>query len=483
MDKSIILLALMSMTLFEALGQITLSDFQNLYCSYSTDSKLVSLKKELNLRNYNSLRHGYFPSYSFSLSPNYSESISPITQPDGTIKNHNIHNFSLSPSISANFPLLFSGGTISASSSIGYYRNIDYANSYSNISVNFFSIHISQPLSFFRSSKWGLRNVRASYEISSVEVIQDYLKVKSAATSLYFNFLNLTTNISNIEKQIIATDSVITILQSLYKAGKILSPEVDEARIDAINKRIYLKKLNIQLNALKEELSVNTGDNSYIFMAFSFPPIPELNTDFNEMKGLLCQKQEYLKEAIMFSYKYSIEEAKNNRNLMPTLQASIGNNGAGDSMHQAFENRRMSYNISVGFSLPISQLKETKNKLEIARLNYIQKQEQISKSNMIEQARLNETFSLFQTEKDNLAALYEAKNIYKKESEISFQLLSIGKIMFDDYKIIKERQLKNELDIVTSVWNLYKYIDRIEEILLYDIENRISYIPTQWTQS
>lgn len=485
MDKSILLLTLISITLFEALGQATLCDFQNLYCSRSPDSRLVSLQKELTLRNYNSLRHNYMPSLSFSFSPNYSESISPITQPDGTVKNHNIHNFSLSPSISANFPLPFSGGAISVSSSIGYYRNINGSNSYTNISANFFSLHISQPLSFFRNSKWGLRTARASYEIGSVEIIRDYLKVRSDATDLYFNFLNMTTSLSNIEKQISATDSVIDILQNLYKAGKILFPEAEEARIDAINKRIYLSKLKIQLNALKEELHVNTGYSAQdiMNMAFRLPEIPNVTVDFNHMSSILNQKQEYLKQAIMCSYEYSIEEAKNNRNLLPTLQASIGNNGSGDSMQQAFESRRMSYNISMGFSIPISQLKENKNKLEIARLNFIQKQEQVSKSNILEESKLKETLSLFEVEKNNLAALYEAKDIYQQESEISLQLLSVGKIMFDDYNKIRDKQLKNELDIVTSVWNLYKYIDRIENILLYDTENDISYLPSQWTQN
>lgn len=315
-------------------------------------------------------------------------------------------------------------------------------------------------------------------------MIQDYLKVKSDATDLYFNFLNLTTNISNIEKQITATDSVIAILQNLYKAGKILLPEAEEARIDAINKRIYLNKLNIQLNALKEELCVNLGYNpDFTNVTFSLPDIPDLMTDFNGMTGLLCQKQEYLNQAIMCSYNYSIEEAKNNRNLLPTLQASIGNNGSGDSMHQAFESRRMSYNISMGFSIPISQINENKNKLEIARLNFIQEQEQMYKSNMLEKSKLNETLSLFHTEKTNLEALYEARHIYYNESEISLKLLSVGKIMFDDYNKIRDRQLKNELDIIASVGNLYKYIHRIEGILLYDTENGISYLPSQWTQN
>lgn len=141
-------------------GQITLTEFQEMFLNNSKQSTSIRYKKELINRNYKSSMNTLNPTIMFSLSPQYSKSISPITQPDGTIKDLGIHNISIAPTLTTTIPIWITGGTLSITNSLRYYRNINPQNAYSNYSLNYYYISFSQPLSFLVTIS-GIENLQS----------------------------------------------------------------------------------------------------------------------------------------------------------------------------------------------------------------------------------------------------------------------------------------------------------------------------------
>ncbi len=458
-------------------GQLSLADFQSCMLSKVENNRIISIKKDLNLRNYSSSARNYAPKFSFNLSPQYSETLSPITQPDGTLKDYNVHTFSVAPSFSANFPIIFSGGTISISNSLNFYRNINGINSYSNYNANIFQIGISQPLSFYSSYKWGKKSAKASYDINLIETVRDYLKLRDTATGLYFQCLILMTNISNLEKQINQSDTIIAILSNLYEAGKVLNTEVNEAKIDKKRKNLHLRKLNIQKRALLEDIIANMGIDVKMYN-LQYPYLEKQFCELNEreMFDILRLKQKYIRDRSNISYEYSIAEAKNKKRILPSIQAGIGNNGSGSNLPEVWDKRRLNYNISLSFSIPISDIYENDNKLRIAQLNYEQKMIQDDKLEAKEEIRLKEILALLKESYVNIAVLIDTRNLYEEERKIAYNLLCAGKSLYDNYAKIQNRLLENENEIVSTIRDAYNYLYDIESLLLYDIKNHTSYL-------
>ena len=62
------------------------------------------------------------PTLKFSIAPQYSHAISLITQPDGSMQNKDVNNFSLAPILTFSTPIPFTGGTLSISSNFNFYQ-------------------------------------------------------------------------------------------------------------------------------------------------------------------------------------------------------------------------------------------------------------------------------------------------------------------------------------------------------------------------
>lgn len=459
-------------------SNIDLEHFQNLYCMNSRKDRYVNMKEELNRRNIQSSLNNNKPSFSFSVMPSYSESISPVMQPDGTFKNYNIHNFNMTPSFSASFPIDISGGTLSIASSVGFYRNINKDNSFSNISANLYSVRFSQPLSFFKSSKWAKKNAIANYNIASISIIKDHIGMKNDATKLFFNILSNNLMMENIENEILMSDSVKIILMNLKNAGKIMETEIEALELEIMSKRILLQELQIKQESLINETISNMNESVTIglFKNLEIPKFPDMILDIENLMDILLEKQSYISAQKGIDFEYLIDEAKKNRSLLPTLQIGVGQNGAGNNFNEIWDNKKLSYDISFNITIPISNLQDNDNKLEIAKLNYNMFKLEQEEYEFQERLKLKEAVNLFMIYKSKMNIKNDLKSLYEKEKIQYINLLRQGKIMYEDYRRTIIKQNENEKEILAIVEEAYLILNQIEILLLFDFSGNESYI-------
>ncbi len=86
----------------------------------------------MNYENYQIAMHSTMPTLKFSIALQYSHAISPITQPDGSMQNKDVNNFSLAPTLTFSTPIPFTGGTLSISSNFNFYQYKKYKSLLSN---------------------------------------------------------------------------------------------------------------------------------------------------------------------------------------------------------------------------------------------------------------------------------------------------------------------------------------------------------------
>lgn len=449
-------------------GQISLIEFQELFLNNSKQSISLRYKKELINRNYKSSMNSLSPTMLFSLTPQYSKTISPITQPDGTIKDLGIHNISIAPTLTTTIPIWITGGSLSITNSLRYYRNINPQNTYSTYSMNYYYLSLSQPLSFYSSDKWNRKSAIAGHKMSKYQNSQENLHLKSLATSFFFNFLSLNNEIECIKSQLALSDTIITILDARYAVGNILSFELDEGKLYRRNKEISYKNLLIKKEFLINKLLNYFDSNIPDITLLEKPKFPQIDSDTTELRIRLKKKQEWQSRISTISSEYAIAEAKSKKRILPTLQVGIGNNGVGASLAETKENRSLSYNISLSFSIPILDIKEYDNQLKIA---YIERdikriEEQIKYNN--ELIDLNETIQLLDEEYANYIFLNDAITEHEKKIKVYVELLSKGNVLFQDYAKILESIYSLYKSRIASLQKAYEYMDKIDELTFFD---------------
>ena len=119
----------------------------------------------MNYENYQIAMHSTMPTLKFSIAPQYSHAISPITQPDGSMQNKDVNNFSLAPTLTFSTQIPFTCGTLSISSNFNFYqyKNTNITNK--NYSMNMYYINISQPLNFFNTQGWSRKTNKTNFSM------------------------------------------------------------------------------------------------------------------------------------------------------------------------------------------------------------------------------------------------------------------------------------------------------------------------------
>lgn len=134
---------------------LSLDKLTELAITNSAEASLFKMSKSIDRREMKSAIHTYKLKLDFSVQPSLTRSISPITQPDGSIVNHEVKNYALTPTINATMPIQLTGATLSLSSNFNYYKNKNGSYNYNSYYLNYFHINYSQNIQRYNNIKWG----------------------------------------------------------------------------------------------------------------------------------------------------------------------------------------------------------------------------------------------------------------------------------------------------------------------------------------
>lgn len=454
---------------------LTINDFLSIVCRNSDDYKIHEIQIELNRRQYSSDIHPYNYKLSFSLQSQYNHSINAITQPDGSIDNHNLSNYSTSPTINFSIPLYMTGGTISFSSNLNYYKSQTTTNYKSNFSANIYQFSFSQPIHLHNSIKWGIKAAKASLWLSNCDIINDYISLKAKACSLYFDLLESRLVLKRYESLLHNLDTLEYVYSNLYSQGKILKVELDEIQI---NKKEIIDKIEYY----NTNLTYNTKTvNNMIGYSLNIDSITlKLPNEVHFIDYQLVNMMQKKKQAIYDKFaKISLErnviETKNNKGIQISLGAGLGTNSSAEHFHDLWKKKTPTYNLSISARIPISDMKDKNNQYNMAKLRL--KQYEISSKSKIkaDNSSIEKLVSQFNNSIVSLKLSNEKEEYLKEEITIKKELLLSKKILFDDYNRTAQKIIENELNKVSYARSIYNYLYKIESLTLHDLINDIDY--------
>lgn len=474
--KNIVMLFLLQISLSMASENVvSIFDLMDLAYNHSNDYEIYKIQKELNVRNFQSAMNSYNYSLDLTFQPQYSHSISPITQSNGTIVNHDIISYSITPTINFSVPVCFTGGSLAISSNLNYFSSKNAGFHSNGYSVNLFHVNYSQPIQLYNSIKWGKKNVRANYRMGEYDNLAAFIKLRANLCNAYFNVLRNRYLVESLKKQILNLDTLVTLYSNLHRQGKIIKTELDAIvynRLEMQSKVVYYKK-----NLRHSTRDLNNYLNNIIdvdTIELQMPPIlHQINIDTVSIKLIETQSEYY--RAAKVPLEKNMVETKNNRGVQLSFNVGLGMNSSSENISTLFNRKSPNVNFSVSAKLPISDLKERKNQYEIAKLQWQKFQISKKKQDTDDLNKVEQLVDAYNYTIENMKLLHVKDNYLNEELTIKLLLLKKGKILFDEYDRSYQKTFENIDDKITTLKKLYNEMCSIELLTFYDFINNIDY--------
>jgi len=456
---------------------LTLDEFIDLALSESNQMRSRKIQHKINENSFKTKMHMLKPSISFNVNPSYNQSITGITQPDGSIVNHNISNLSFSPGINAKIPLSFSGGSISVSSSLGFYRNINPANTYTNFTSNFYHIGISQPLSFYKKDRLRKIEAEARLNLDNLTEVSEMLRFKKNCVIQFLKFYKIFRNLQLLKKRSESFSSLIDIYNRLDSFHKVLPHEVMDLKLSKLSIENNIASLRSNLTVISSEM-MNLVDKSaniteltpYLpYDPYSLPDSCQLLERCSYIDSIYYQLNK-------IPYDNNIRDANNNRKLYPTINMGVGSNSSASEISLLWKNRKPSYNISLGFSIPISDLRNNNRAYNTAVLNL--EKFKIQHDTDIK-SKLNKATNIYNnliSARRTLSYSMELSTHYYSILNKKEALLKASKITFMEYENSFNKYQMSELDTIDALSTIYEAFCELEILTLYDYINNVDYL-------
>ena len=472
-----IIIAVLSNNICAQNNVIGLNDLISYAYKLSANIELYKIQQKMNYENYQIAMHSTMPTLKFSISPQYSHAISPITQPDGSMQNKDVNNFSLVPTLTFSTPIPFTGGTLSISSNFNFYqyKNANITNK--NYSMNMYYINISQPLNFFNTQGWSRKTNKTNFSMNNYKSIQDYIDIKLDISEQYFEIIKYRELINTYIKLQQNFSKILKTYQELYKEGKILKQNLDEIKIRELDfdekikfNRISLKYATINLNnylcnQIKiDEIQLTTPSNLVVYI------------DSTMAQNILSQKQNLYMNISKIPFERSLAEAKSKQGVDATLNLGIGKNTQSTDISNLFENQSPSINISINLNVPITDIKTRRKQYKIAKLQLYENSKKMEINQSEERNNLNLNIEKLSYLRDHYYHLVVKDKNLEDKMKLQETLLNANKILFEEYNNSLNDYLMNKIELQSALKDIYITYYQIESLTMYNFISGRNYL-------
>ena len=404
--------------------------------------------------------------------PNYSQTTSPITQPDGSIEFKQVSNLEASSRLSVNQSIPQLGTYIWAGTSAYYIRNLK--NEQNSFSGSPFSIGFQQPLFAYNWMKWYRKTEPMIYDEAQKQFIEQIEEIALNATYRYFDYLRVQTNFNLAQNNLKNSQDNLRISQTKKELGQISDNDYSRIELSVLNAQKSLNQARMDLKNADFELKSYVG----IAQDRDIELIIPLNINLFDIDPqlALAKAKENRRETTYYKRRLinadrELAEAKSSTGLSATLEGSFGLSNSADQFMDIYEqpekDRRLEISISVpildwGRSASTVKLAESERELTIYDVN---KDIEDFERGVIVQV---EQFSLL---KDQLKTADEADNVAENGYQIALKKFQNGELSITDLNIALQERESAKRDYIRSIQNYWVAYFRLRELTLYDFEN------------
>ncbi len=478
-SRLILLIAVFSVH-FSVFGQqklkYSLQDIIARAKSVSPAALSAQTRKENNYWQFRFYKSNYNPQLRLNGTiPSYSQSVTAVTQPDGTIEYRQVEQNLVDLELGLQQQITATGGTISVNSSTSRFDNFlaqegENGTRWSGVPVN---IRLSQPIFAYNPLKWDRKIEPLRFEESKKSYVEEMEQISQRATQLFFNYLlaQIRFDIASQNKK--NTEEIYKIEQGRYNIGTTTEDQLLQVELQVLQADQDLASARLDLESSSLELKSFIGLNESAEFELILPDeIPDFMVDVDKAIDLAFENRS---DAVAFERrkleaKAEVARAKGQRFNM-NLNASYGYNNAGFNWANIYDNPNQQAVVNLGISVPLLDWGRNKARMGIAQanqelVNYSLEQEIVT----FEQEIFTKVKN-FQQLKDRIMISEKADEVAAKRYEISRQRYLSGKVNITDLNIAQTEKDSNRERYISSLREYWAAYYELRQLTLYDFEN------------
>ncbi len=402
--------------------------------------------------------------------PSLSRAITPVVQPDGTVKFVGQSQLRNSFDVSVEQRITKTGGTVFASTGL---QRLDIfgANSETSYFSTPISIGIQQPLFGFNAFKWRKKIEPIRFQEAKRSYSEDVEQIASKAASLFFDVFIAQLNQEASLQDIANADTLLTLAQGRYSVGKIAETDLLQVEISKMNADADYARATLNFQTSTEQLRNFLGIKDVVQFDLVPPTdIPDFTID--AQKALEFAKQnrsETLQfERQLLEAQQNVARAKGQNGINANLFGSFGLSQTGNTLGEAYTSPQDQEILTLNLSVPIKDWGKAKSERKIA-----ESEAQLTKM-QVTQDRINfernillkvRQFDLVRNQAKLALKTYE---VSQKNFDITKKRYLIGKIGVTELNLAISQQARNRQSYFSTLRSFWLAYYEIRRLTLYD---------------
>ncbi|GGG04685.1 TolC family protein [Pontibacter amylolyticus] len=438
----------------------------------SATARQAETSRENSYWQWRSFKSDYKPQLSLTGTlPDFSRTIMPVTQPDGTtdFKPVSINNSELGLSLSQ--VVSPTGGRVFVTSLMQRFDDFDRDETRYN--GNPAIIGIEQPLFAYNELSWARKIEPLRYQESQKLYLEEREKIAVNATRLYFDLLLAQTNQRIASQNQSSNDTLYQIAQEKYKLGRLSKNDLLQLRLAVLNAELAMAQADLDQQTAALALKTYIGMKEIDQLELTTPEGIPATTVLAEVA--LAEARKNRKEGINFSRRLLEAEAlmakaQGDNGFNASLFATFGLTNRGASFTDIYTRPENQQRARIGFNMPIMDWGRQRSIYKVAELNKQLVQYTVDQEDAnFEQAVLTQV-NQYNTLKARIATTAEADAIAQERYEIARNTFLIGRISITDLNIAlaeKDQARRAHIASLSAFWTAYY---TLRQLTLYDFE-------------
>ena len=257
--------------------------------------------------------------------PNYSQTTSPITQPDGSIEFKQVSNLTASTAISLNQSIPQLGTYVWASTTAAGIQNLK--NDEVSFSGSPFSIGFQQPLFAYNWMKWYRKTEPMIFDEAQKRFVEEIEEIALNATSQFFQYLTVQTNYNLAESNLKNSRDNLRISTTKKELGQISENDYSRIELSVLNAQKALNQARMSLKNADFNLKTYIGMEQSREIELVIPleiTLFDVDPDLALAKAKENRKETTYNQRRLVNADRDLAQAKSNTGLSATLTGSYG---------------------------------------------------------------------------------------------------------------------------------------------------------------
>lgn len=443
----------------------------------SPDAMIARHRFKRSYWEFRSFKAGYLPNVKLGGTlPDFNRTIAAITQADGseTYRERTLARYSANVSLTQKIGL--TGGEVFLQSGLQRLDNFFTDTTTRQFLSTPINIGFSQPIFAYNAYKWDKQIEPLRYEEARRQFLETNEQVASTAITHFFNLLMAQVDQSIALKNQANYDTLYNIAKGRFVLGKIAENEL----------------LQLELNLLRAQASVETADLNYQNMLFTFKSYLRLQTNQpivmvppSQAEHYTVNVDEAVSEALtntsaglnyerrMLEAQSQLSMARNQGRFDAQINAVFGLTQTSDKFRTAYNSPLDEERISVGLTIPILDWGQAKGRIKMAESNLDLIRTSIEQERADFQQNIFLKVMHFNMQKNQMKIAAKADTVAQKRFDVTQKRYLIGKV--NDILELNNAQIDNDnakmgyYNAVKTYWNSYY---ELRKLTLFDFRDK-----------